>query len=545
MDALQITEVVDDAAEFFAPASTDMVDGLISQYRHARAEIAEIARFIGQRLDGGAIDYFLAGNHSENAGRHALAMSARQLFEEAGAVRALNSAYWSKALALTDVLDAMPQKRRDEWHKQISSHECPDFEESTVRNTLIDLLAMRTQFLAERVDGIFRGLSGEHVTNAPEAFGKRMIIGYMLESWGCANHSRAGLINDLRCVIARFMGRDEPKHGATYSVIERLKSRWGEWVSVDGGALRIRLYRKGTAHIEVHPDMAWRLNCVLAQLHPLAIPAQFRQKPKRKLREFDLLKRPLPFQVVEALAGMKEAARVLPESERKGWRDPGFRAIKNSRAFSFGASNEARREAETVLEAIGGAKQPKGHWLFDFDPADVLSEIVVSGCIPDQRAHQFYPTPRTLAERVVELANIGEAHKVLEPSAGMGGLADLLPQDRTVCVEVSALHCAVLESKGHMVAKGDFIAWSASTLGRFDRVVMNPPFSDGRWRAHLEHAADLLRPEGRLVAILPSGARNSGVLPDGFDLDWHGPISGAFPGVSVDVVILVADRQPF
>lgn len=52
----------------------------------------------------------------------------------------------------------------------------------------------------------------------------------------------------------------------------------------------------------------------------------------------------------------------------------------------------------------------------------------------------------------------------------------------------------------------------------------------------------LLGQDGRLVAILPSGARNSFTLP-GFSLQWHGPFDNQFPGASVSVVILVAERQ--
>lgn len=543
-EALEL-ELADDAADFFAPSTTGAVELLLAQYDGLRREIGAIAAFMGNRMAGGAIDYFLEGNRSEERGRRSLELSARQLFDEAGAAKALDAAFWSKALALTDVLDAMPQKRRSEWHESIRTHQVPAFEAETVRNTLAALLADRSKFFAERVDGIFRGLSGEHVTNSPAAFGKRMIVARMITSYDTIDHDRAGLINDLRTVIARFMGRDEPHHSSTQPVIQRLRGRWGEWVPIDGGALRIRLYKKGTAHLEVHPDMAWRLNQVLASIYPLAIPPEFRQKPKRRVREFDLIRRPLPFQVVDALADMEEASRRVPEAERHGWRDEGWRRIPKTRRFKYGSSKEAQAEAEQILASIGGVKQPEGHWLFDYEPGEVLSEIVVSGCLPDQRAHQFYPTPQGLAERLVELADVQPGQLVLEPSAGIGGLAGLLPPS-TVCVEISPMHCAVLKAKGLNTVNADFLEWAwnhevANPSVQFDRVVMNPPFSDGRWRAHVEAAATLVRSGGRLVAILPSGARNTDVLP-GWACEWSPVLSGQFPGTSVDVVMLRADR---
>jgi hypothetical protein len=103
------------------------------------------------------------------------------------------------------------------------------------------------------------------VTNRPEGFGKRMILARVYNEWGSTEYKTAGYIQDLRIVIARFMGRDEPRWNATDSALLGARRRPGEWFTLDGGALRVRGYLKGTAHLEVHPEMAWRLNCVLAQ----------------------------------------------------------------------------------------------------------------------------------------------------------------------------------------------------------------------------------------------------------------------------------------
>lgn len=526
-------DIIDDSAEFFAPVSTDAIAGMVAQYQGIRTRIEQMASAITGEMTV-AMRYFLDGNADANS-RWA-APSVERLFQPAGAVAALNASYWSKALQLTDVLDLMPQARRDEWNKSITERTTPDFTDETVRNTLTDLINMRATFFAERVDGIFRSLSGEHVTNAPQGFGKRMIIAGVLNDWGSADYRRAGLINDLRAVIAKFMGRDEPKHSATEPLINALKGRWGEWVEIDGGALRVRLYKKGTAHLEVHPDMAWRLNQILASLYPLAIPPEFRARPKRKVREFDLIKKPLPFQVVEALASMHPARERVGD----GFRGAQFRDIAKTRQFGFHASKDAIPEAERVLEAIGGVKQPGGHFLFDYEPGTVITEIVVSGCIPDQRSHQFYPTPAGLAQRAVDLAEIDPHHTVLEPSAGQGGIAQFLPSDQTECVEISELHCEILRTKGHRVERADFLQWQPDIL--VDRIVMNPPFSEGRWQAHIEHAAGMLAADGRLVAILPEGARNRAGLLPGLEKQWHGPFANEFAGTSVSVVILVANR---
>jgi len=517
--------------EFFAPAATDLLDGLIAQYRSVRKTIAHTAGLFAGDM-GNVVHYFMRGNGCDQRGYSSLI--AERLFQEKGAVAALNAAYWSKALALTDVLDMMPQKRRDEWNEQITKMTTPEFTEDAVRPTLADLLASRAKFLAERVDGIFRGLSGEHVTNSPAAFGKRMILARVVDQHGSVDYSTSGLINDLRCVVARFMGRDEPGRRASSDLIRRLIAArtFGAWVSLDGGALRIRIYHKGTAHLEVHPDMSWRLNSILASLYPLAIPPEFRQKPKRQVKQVDLIQRPLPFAVLSILESMKPATQMVESGYRKHYRN-----IQNTLAFGYLAgSSNALDEAARVLASIGAVKTAKGWFQFDYPPDSVITEIVASGCVPDARAHQFFPTPESVALDAIAMADIGPTDLCLEPSAGLGGMADHMPRGRTVCVEVSPLHCKVLIAKGHQVFEADFLAWRG---GLYDRIVMNPPFSDGRWQAHLAHAATLLAPGGRLVAVLPASANGKDVLP-GRSLTWSRTYSNEFAGTSVSVVLLVA-----
>jgi len=113
-----------------------------------------------------------------------------------------------------------------------------------------------------------------------------------------------------------------------------------------------------------------------------------------------------------------------------------------------------------------------------------------------------------------------------------------MPKTVTTCVEISPLHCKVLEAKGLNVVKADFLKWSSAY--QFDRIVMNPPFASGRWQLHIEHAVSLLRKGGRLVAILPASAKNKDVLP-GLKKTWSRVFENEFAGTSVDVVILLAE----
>jgi len=309
----------------------------------------------------------------------------------------------------------------------------------------------------------------------------------------------------------------------------------GEWLSIDGGAMRIRCYKKGTAHLEIHPDMAWRLNAILATLYPTAIPAEFRTAPKKKPKDIELMQKPLPFKVIEALAGATEHTVLDDVGYRKVRRaTPNSLVLKTYEMDKF-----IVRQAGAVLESIGGVKQKAGHYLFDYDPKRIVNEIIASGCVPDHKSHQFYPTPQELAELAVGYADIEDGMAVLEPSAGQGGISDYLPAG-SMLVEVSALHCEILKEKGHSnVVQGDFLKLAQEPI--YDRVAMNPPFDQGRWRAHVEHAAGFVTEGGRLVAILPSGAKNKFDLP-GFACEWSQVFDNQFDGTSVSVVILKADR---
>ena len=249
------------------------------------------------------------------------------------------------------------------------------------------------------------------------------------------------------------------------------------------------------------------------------------------------MERPIPFSVLRFI------------SEMRYWERGNDHYPRNALAWPFNDEDKyVVQEARRVIESIGGAWKPKeinkrlAHYVFDYDASMVIGDILSSGAIPDHKSHQYYPTPPSIAEEVVDLAGIEAHHSCLEPSAGQGAIAEFLPKDRTLCVEVSGLHCQVLQAKGYAVEHADFLEWSACIPDLYDRIVMNPPFSQGRAIAHLEAAAEMLATGGRLVAILPASMRNKDILP-WYRVTWTNAHENKFAGTSISTVILVAERE--
>ena len=535
-------------SDFFAPASANILDSLVAEYRSKRNLIETFHADYESGNIREALHYFC----QRSADRY-------PDFELQNAICALNSEFWRRALELTDVEQYMPQARRSAWHEQLTAWrsdrykygenpevDLPDFTSENAKAALMQWLNDRPKYLAEKVDGVFRTLSKEHVTNCPQGFGKRMILPRVVDDGGTIHWEAAGYIDDLRAVISKFMGRGEYPQCASREDLMAVQRHNGQWFSMDGGALRIRIYNGvGTAHIEVHPDIAWRLNEILAYLYPTAIPESFRRKPvkAKKIKDFELFDDVLPFAVCRALSGCEQARRLNPN---RGYRENRLLPIRCGATLPKTDDKAVRKAAEAILVSLGGVKtmsDNSSYYQFDYDPLPVIAAVAASGRVPNQQSHQFYPTPDEVADLVMDYAEAGDCYSGhwLEPSAGIGGLAMRMPHELTTCVEISPLHCRILESQAGYaeVINTDFMTWQGEQ--RFCRIVMNPPYSDGRWRAHTERAASMLDVGGRLVAVLPASAKDKFAIA-GLECNYSKVLKNKFAGTGIDVVILVADK---
>lgn len=144
-----------------------------------------------------------------------------------------------------------------------------------------------------------------------------------------------------------------------------------------------------------------------------------------------------------------------------------------------------------------------------------MNTTAISSLPTSEHQKNFYPTPRELAEKLLDGLDWNRVESVLEPSAGKGDLAmyaieklaaaryrtgDMVrPEDYDVdCVEIDPDLRALLKGKGLRVVHDDFLTFA--TRKRYHLILMNPPFDRGA--EHLLKAISLLEPYGGQIACI-------------------------------------------
>lgn len=182
-------------------------------------------------------------------------------------------------------------------------------------------------------------------------------------------------------------------------------------------------------------------------------------------------------------------------------------------------------------------------------PVDALRETLKAGGVQVVAAPQLFPTPRDLAERMVDLAEIQPGDRVLEPSAGTGAILGAMggrmfghnpDRGELMAVEINDKLAQHLEREFPLtnVATADFLECGTHNLGTFDVILMNPPFGAASDIRHIKHALGFLRPGGRLVAICAHGPRQVAALKplaDVYGGTWESLPDGTFKDAGTNV----------
>jgi predicted RNA methylase len=159
-----------------------------------------------------------------------------------------------------------------------------------------------------------------------------------------------------------------------------------------------------------------------------------------------------------------------------------------------------------ILEALGGKwnKKTASHVFANVDPEEAIANYLETGKLDKPENFGFFPTPAPLARVLVKLAGLQPGHTVLEPEAGVGGIAtvcaETVGKGNVACYEIQQKNCDVLRSLGFNVTQADFLTVEPRT--EFTHVILNPPFEKQADVDHVMHAFKFLKPGGTMAAIM-------------------------------------------
>lgn len=159
-----------------------------------------------------------------------------------------------------------------------------------------------------------------------------------------------------------------------------------------------------------------------------------------------------------------------------------------------------------ILEGLGGKwnKKAGAHVFASCDPEEAIANFLETGKLDKPQKFGFFPTPAPLAWELVKLAGLRPGHTVLEPEAGVGGIAsicaEVVGKGSVTCYEIQQKNCDVLRSLGFKVEQADFL--TVEPAPRFTHVILNPPFEKQQDIDHVLHAFKFLEPAGTMAAIM-------------------------------------------
>lgn len=192
---------------------------------------------------------------------------------------------------------------------------------------------------------------------------------------------------------------------------------------------------------------------------------------------------------------------------------------------------KAYMDINQVLETIWAkwTKWKKAHiaeWMTQEQIEEAFEDITETGEVETLKEtikkYQFFPTPKEVAEYLVELADIKEDDMVLEPSAWQGAIVDeIIKKDflNINLVELNKDNYLILWEKygselNCLISNCDFLnfrdkslldsyIWEQVKL-KFDKIIANPPFSKSQDVKHILHMYELLNEWWRIVSVASS-----------------------------------------
>lgn len=161
------------------------------------------------------------------------------------------------------------------------------------------------------------------------------------------------------------------------------------------------------------------------------------------------------------------------------------------------------------LELIGGTWNRKAQgFIFNEDPTSLLTQVSNGVKRDIKKEFQFFGTSDSLADELVQDAEIEDYDLLLEPEAGQGAIIKAIHRQRPTHLvhycELMPLNRTFLERLPNVQYITDNflkLGRSETTRGVFHKIIANPPFSKNQDIQHIRQMWDCLAPGGRIVTI--------------------------------------------
>lgn len=467
------------------PSNYDYVESLVERYNSEKDNASNVHQYIS------SLDDIVLSNVFQTS-KYSFLREQEQMFHR------LKRNYWLEVYKRSNLEDIISSGERKKIIDSLEK-ELPEFNKDNVETTVQGWAADAYKLFSEKVDSIFRRLSGDHVTNQPHGFTKKIIYKNLVsytwfpKTFNMYSFSDYGLdvIHDLRTSIQLLYSIPLSTKSDTKLVLSSINER-NEYTSFDNDAFKVKVFKNGNAHIEIHPHVAILLNCELAKLYPNAIPSKHRVKTP-EIKEYTFEYKHLPEKTKTTLREFIMYSNITIDQS-------GSFVIKQK------GNTWITDEVKEVFNFLGIFEVGDKEYKCSYNPTEAIRHIIVNG-VCDYKSNQFYPTPENIVDDIVEYVGDTTDKRMLEPSAGHGNIANRF--ETIDCIDKEELNTVILKSFHKNVVCGDFLFYNVKKESeKYDIIVMNPPYSKKQWKTHVEHALSLLNDQGVIYAVLPQGKQN-------------------------------------
>lgn len=489
----------------------------------------------------------------------------------------LASLYWSKVISDTEINYIVSEKENARWSEIIKDVDnIPPFTEENVISTVNQIFNSKTKFFAERISYLFEKLSKKHVTNSGFGFGEKLIIDKVHDGISASKQypsidtERLGALTELRKLVAFYKSNDvldlsnSSNIISSYDIINKalnkLKETGKTEFFIDSGALFIKIFKVGTIHIGVEPEIVDKLNLMLAYLNGNKIAESNKSKKMKYFYEpkkYSTEKKFKPVNqniiyILKELSYIETRDMYDNEELRKKKFIIYFRKedsnLINQNSFLKNELNDLLKNfgfelnSEHHLLTIDGFENYEGYKNF----MKIVDNLILFGVVDDKCSYQQYYTNKDLAEKAYQFMIEGETEEKIkngsycEPSVGNGMLAAHMPKTAKV-IDLSELNCLAMKAKGYRnVLNADFIDYCIKSKELFDFILMNPPYTGRQDFNHTMSAIQKLNKDGVLVSIIPSSLRDKfdHLQLEGFKIEKSKDYENEFEDTKIKVFML-------